>query len=211
MDFYIFRIIVYLFQHINSDNMSKNSLDNQIQSILEQADDEDQSALINQLDKLVQHFDIEAIQNWRNVRNNTKNTLIHELVERNCVDAVRHIVNKYHLDMYTHRESDGKNPIQVAQLEASEEMSDLLEELESSSVGTRTTEEVDEEDDDDIDPEKRKKLNMVWVDLEMTSLEDPKIMECAVIITDKNLNELARGNLFYFSLVIFILIFKIIR
>ena len=30
--------------------------------------------------------------------------------------------------------------------------------------------------------------------LELTSLDDPHILECAVIITDKNLNELERGH-----------------
>ncbi len=30
--------------------------------------------------------------------------------------------------------------------------------------------------------------------LELTSSDDPHILECAVIITDKNLNELERGH-----------------
>jgi oligoribonuclease (3'-5' exoribonuclease) len=30
--------------------------------------------------------------------------------------------------------------------------------------------------------------------LELTSLDDPHILECAVIVTDKNLNELERGH-----------------
>ncbi len=43
--------------------------------------------------------------------------------------------------------------------------------------------------------DKEKARNIVWLDLEMTSLEDPEILECAVIITDKNLNELVRSEL----------------
>jgi len=43
--------------------------------------------------------------------------------------------------------------------------------------------------------DKEKSTNIVWLDLEMTSLEDPEILECAVIITDKDLNELVRSEL----------------
>ena len=37
-------------------------------------------------------------------------------------------------------------------------------------------------------------MNIVWIDLEMTSIENPEILECAVIITDKDLRELERGK-----------------
>ena len=167
--------------------MSTETLDDEIQSMLEQLDD-DQSTLINQLDKLVQKFGIESVQNWRNIRNKSKNALIHELVERNLTDVVRHTVSQYYLNTHIHRESDGKNPIQLAQLESSEEMLNLLDELENNP------DEYNDTNDDEIDVKNCNKLNMVWLDLEMTSLEDPKIMECAVIITDKYLNELARGK-----------------
>lgn len=43
--------------------------------------------------------------------------------------------------------------------------------------------------------DKEKARNIVWLDLEMTSLEDPEILECAVIITDKDLNELVQSEL----------------
>ncbi len=43
--------------------------------------------------------------------------------------------------------------------------------------------------------DKEKDSNIVWLDLEMTSLKDPEILECAIIITDKDLNELVRSKL----------------
>jgi hypothetical protein len=33
---------------------------------------------------------------------------------------------------------------------------------------------------------------MIWLDLELTDLEDPEVLECMVIITDKDLNEVRR-------------------
>jgi len=40
-------------------------------------------------------------------------------------------------------------------------------------------------------------MNIVWLDLEMTSLEHPQIIECGVIITDKDLRELERRRSSY--------------
>lgn len=183
--------------------MSTTSLDDEIQVMLEQADD-DQSALISQLDTRVEQFGLQSVQDWRNVRNKARNTLVHEFVERNWTDVVRHAVGRYRLNVHIHRELDGKSPIQLAQFDGSEEMSNLFEELESNPEAEGSKKQDESNDDDDgIDPKNRKKLNMVWLDLEMTSLENPKIMECAVIITDKYLNELARGTLlFFFDLII---------
>lgn len=31
--------------------------------------------------------------------------------------------------------------------------------------------------------------NMIWLDLELTELEDPEVLECTVIVTDKDLVE----------------------
>ena len=39
-----------------------------------------------------------------------------------------------------------------------------------------------------------KAARMIWLDLELTELDDPQIMECAVIITDEHLNEIASAT-----------------
>lgn len=36
--------------------------------------------------------------------------------------------------------------------------------------------------------------NMIWLDLELTSLDDPEILECTVIITDKSLTEVKKAQ-----------------
>ena len=65
------------------------------------------------------------------------------------------------------------------------------------------------ESGNDMERKRESILNIVWLDtgktdpylvgilsifLELTSLHDPHILECAVIITDRNLNELERGQ-----------------
>ena len=42
--------------------------------------------------------------------------------------------------------------------------------------------------------DKEKNTRIVWIDLEFTCIEDPDIMEFAVIITDKHLVEIDRAN-----------------
>ncbi|CAF3124557.1 unnamed protein product [Rotaria sp. Silwood2] len=166
--------------------MTLNTVKNKIEEILSQ-NDENQSVIINRLDKVIQEAGIDAIAAWRNLKNKTGNTLIHELVEKNCPDVVQYLVNKYKLDVNVRRESDDKTPLDLAQSKDDEEMVNILDDLNCNMM-----QEISNDDVSDVDP--RKRMNLVWLDLEMTSIEDPKIMECAVIITDKHLNELERDQ-----------------
>jgi hypothetical protein len=70
----------------------------------------------------------------------------------------------------------------------SAEISTVLKELGADDI---LTEDVGAWLSDD---DKGKALNIVWMDLEMTSIENPEILECAVIITDKNLVELEKSK-----------------
>jgi hypothetical protein len=180
----------HILQRKCNGNMSKSPLQQQIEDLFSH-NNHDQPSIIRKLDKLVDTFGIEQIKDWRNSSNKTRNTLMHELVERNYLDVVRHVCYQHHLDLDVHRELDGRTPIELAQLKDDDgEMCRLLKELENNKASMQNQEE------DTPEPEKRKKMNIIWLDLEMTSIEDPKIMECAVIITDKDLNELDRGEQF---------------
>jgi hypothetical protein len=88
------------------------------------------------------------------------------------------------------RGSDGLTPLQLALENDNSEISDVLEELGAIDIQTEDVSTWLSDDD------KKKTMNIVWMDLEMTSLEDPDIMECAVIITDKDLHELDKGKLY---------------
>ncbi|CAF5025864.1 unnamed protein product, partial [Rotaria sp. Silwood1] len=132
----------------------------------------------------------DPIAEWRNPMNQKGNTLLHELVEKNCPDVIQHLARSHKLDIDVPRESDDKTPLDLAQFKDNEDMVNLLDELNDEKITQQSP------DGDVSEVDKRKRLNIVWLDLEMTSIEDPKIMECAVIITDKYLRELERGKLF---------------
>jgi len=42
--------------------------------------------------------------------------------------------------------------------------------------------------------DRKKSHHLVWLDTELTSLEDPEILECAIIITDKDLKEIDKAH-----------------
>ncbi|CAF1136750.1 unnamed protein product [Rotaria sordida] len=167
--------------------MTRNMIQNEIEEILSLSND-DQPLMINRLDKLIQKVGIEQITAWRNPTNKSGNTLMHEFVEKNCPDVIQHLAVKYQFDIDIHRESDDKTPSDLAQSKDDEEMVNLLQELNYNKMIEQSPDDAASQVDN------RKKMNIVWLDLEMTSIEDPKIMECAVIITDKYLNELERDE-----------------
>jgi hypothetical protein len=142
---------------------------------------ENQKAIIKRLDRLITEVGIAKIKKWRNFSNKHKNTLLHELVEMEMAEVVHYFLTKYKSDININirRESDCATPFQLANQNHDTEMCDLL-----IKFGADQKQMEDE----------GKKLNIVWLDLEMTSLEKPQIIECAVIITDKDLKEIERGK-----------------
>ncbi|CAF5218051.1 unnamed protein product, partial [Rotaria magnacalcarata] len=132
-------------------------------------------------------FGIKKIEAWRNSVK-TRNTLLHELVEKKCPNVIQYLLVEYNLDRTVHREADGKTPIELAQAKGYDDIVDALGEFDENKSIAETP------DDDESEPSKKNRMNIVWIDLEMTSIEHPKIMECAVIITDKNMNEIERGK-----------------
>jgi ankyrin repeat protein len=148
---------------------------------------ENQNKIIKRLDQLIRENGTKLILKWRNLTNNTKNTLLHELVERELPDVIRFVMTDHKLDINIQRGSDGLTPFQLASKNQNSEMCSLLKELGAEEILTEDVSKWLSEED------KLKSMNIAWVDLEMTSIEDPVIMECAIIITDKDLNELDRG------------------
>jgi hypothetical protein len=149
--------------------------------------------IIKRLDDLYRRFGCLQIEKWRHMTNN-KNSLLHELVEKEMLEVVRHIVLEQHFDINIRRDSDGLTPLQLASENDNSEMCDLLKELGAKDIQTEDVSQWSPDED------REKSLNIVWLDLEMTSIEDPEILECAVIITDKDLNELAAGTSFFIFL-----------
>ncbi|CAF1065690.1 unnamed protein product [Rotaria sordida] len=149
--------------------------------------DENQNSIIRRFDDLAKKYGTLNLEKWRNLSNN-KNSLLHELVEKKLDDVIRHVLTECQFDVNVRRTSDGLTPLQVASANKDRFMCDLLKQFGATEIQT-----------EDVstwlsDADKGKSMNIVWIDLEMTSIEEPEILECAVIITDKDLRELDRDN-----------------
>lgn len=161
---------------------------------------QDQRKIIKELDRLIDQHDVEAVNRWRSTK--SKSTFLHRLVELDLFEVFEHAVMQYRMDPKIYRESDGLTALQI--LEKRGAAADLIARIEGAAGGGEAAynvnngendqdDEVESEDSNDGN-ENKSKHNIVWVDLEMTSIEDPKVMECAVIITNKRLTELARSK-----------------
>ncbi len=177
--------------------MSMNQLQPELLKILS-ISKTNQNSIIVRLDDLFRKFGTYNIEKWRNM-SNKKNSLLHELVEKDMPDVIRHIIQEHKLDINIRRDSDGVTPFQLASKNEDSDMCDVLKELGAAEIQTEDVSKWSPDED------REKAMNIVWVDLEMTSIEDPQILECAVIITDKDLNELEKGkSSFIFILALFI-------
>ena len=149
-----------------------------------------QDKIIERLDNLLLDHGRVTLRKWYNSTDATGNSLLHELVQRDLDDVLAHVLreDKWDCNLYARRSSDRLTPYELA------------EELRRTSIcELLKTHDADRPPQDEAahsltDEEKENMMNIIWMDLEMTSLEEPEILECAVIITDKNLVELARGK-----------------
>ncbi|CAF0767591.1 unnamed protein product [Adineta steineri] len=164
--------------------MSMKDLNKKLEKLLKSKISENN--IIKELDEIFDEFNVRQVNSWRNLSNKTKNTLLHELVDKNYLEVVRHVISKYQLRTFFKRESDGLTPIDLAKLNEDWDMWDLLIEFDDDKTIKETYDQFA------IKQQKDKMMNIVWMDLEFTSFQNPKILECAVIITDKDLNEIQR-------------------
>ncbi|CAF4822920.1 unnamed protein product, partial [Rotaria magnacalcarata] len=70
--------------------------------------------MIKRLDDAARDFGFINLTKWRNVSNDTKNSLVHELVERNLHEVIYHAITVLKLDINVRRGSDGLTPLQIA-------------------------------------------------------------------------------------------------
>ncbi|CAF1293544.1 unnamed protein product [Adineta steineri] len=166
--------------------MSMQQLNDEIEKLF-RVSNKYQDSFIKRLDDLYRKFGTVSMEKWRN-RSNKLNSLLHELVEKDMPDVIEHVIREHKFDINIRRDKDGVTPLDLASMNENSNMCDLLERLGATNV---QREDVSKWSSDE---EKEKSMNIVWLDLEMTSIEDPHILECAVIITDKHLRELTRQN-----------------
>ena len=155
----------------------------------------DQTYIIQQLDELIKQYGVGKIDSWRNMSKPTRNCLLHEFVLKQYYDVIRHMLSNYHFKSSIKRESDHLTPFELAFDNGDWKMCDLLMEFCDDKLYSDSYEQFVSK------IHRNKSMNLVWLDLEMTSLINPKILECAVIITDKDLNELGRRMFFVYLLM----------
>jgi len=170
-----------------------NNLNKEFGQLLKKPRDE--TYIIQQLDELIKQYGVGKIDSWRNMSKPTRNCLLHEFVLKQYYDVIRHMLSNYHFKSSIKRESDHLTPFELAFDNGDWKMCDLLMEFCDDKLYSDSYEQFASK------IHRNKSMNLVWLDLEMTSLINPKILECAVIITDKDLNELGRRMFFVYLLM----------
>jgi oligoribonuclease len=116
--------------------------------------------------------------------------LLHLLVSKGKTEGVKYLISKK-FNLETQR-GDGNTPLHLSAWTKNPE---LIATLVDAKVDPSIQNKYGEDCKSIIETRERMD-NLVWLDFELTSLpiEDPDILECAVIITDKNLNEIERSH-----------------
>ena len=157
-----------------------------------------QDNLVQELDNLVTSCGKEEILNWRSDTKHKHNLLL-EFVFIKQISLVERVVKEYGFDVNFQRASDGCTALHLSAWVKEPRITDLLMRLGADPKIKNNYNESCEE----LIATREKMQNIVWMDTELTALPEvfftkngpnPEILECAIIITDKNLNELARKS-----------------
>lgn len=161
--------------------------DETVLKVLEQTEN-----LIPALDELIATHGRDVVHSWR-LNNKHKHALVHELVRRKKGEALRHVVDTYKFDINIARSSDQCTPLHLSAWTKQPDLMKLLLELGADP----TLKNKYGEDSSELIEITKKMDNMAWLDLELTHLPkdgncEDSILECALVITTKNFEELAR-------------------
>eukprot|EP00732_Lithocolla_globosa_P005932 Lithocolla_globosa_v1_NODE_6506_length_1076_cov_5.807052.p1 type:complete len:318 gc:universal NODE_6506_length_1076_cov_5.807052:99-1052(+) len=147
----------------------------------------DDENICEALKELVAKYGKDTVLNWRSSSKH-KHSLLFEMTVRCKLKALRCLVKEYGMDINSQRPSDKCTPLHLSGWYKNPQMIDLLLEL---GADDKILNGYGEDASKTLETRKTME-NFVWMDLEMTSLEDPDILECCIIITDKNLQEKVR-------------------
>ena len=89
-----------------------NQLESELLKLLSRGK-KNQDSINKQIDPFITNYGLRHLKKWRNL-SNKRNTFLHELVERDLPDVIRHVAKKYDFDLNIRRESDGIAPLQLA-------------------------------------------------------------------------------------------------
>jgi len=121
--------------------------------------------------------------------------LIHFAVSKNYADVVKQMVSKHGFDVNTPRDGDLCTPMHLAMWS---KKGDVIETLSGLGADLTLKNIYGEACDNDYAAFIDSKNNIIWLDLELTHaprrVDVGEILEAAVIVTDKDLKELGRGQ-----------------
>lgn len=173
--------------------LDNNPVEEEIQQLLKLPNG---SACLNALDALINTHGAAAVRDWRLVGKHP-NTLIHEYVRKNYKEAVEHLVknHQFQSQLNNHRTSDLCTPLHLAGWTKNDDLVVTLIQLGADP----NLENKYGENNSKLAEIAKKKDHMVWLDLELTHLpadgpSENSILEIAVIITNKDLEEIERGS-----------------
>eukprot|EP00808_Paulinella_micropora_P030105 g3708.t1 len=166
---------------------STDALGEEINLILKEHSDA--TALCQALDALVAKEGVECVGSWKDSSKH-KHGLVHLLTIQGRSEALQHMVDKHGLDINAPRPSDQCTPAHLCKWYRKE---DVMKTIIALGADLSLKNKYKETAQDLVSLVEKIK-NIIWLDLELTSLEEPQVMECAVIITDKDLKEVARQS-----------------
>merc|ERR1740121_1820498 len=150
------------------------------------------------LDGLVAKYGVHSLEVWRDTRNKHKHHLVHVIASKGWCDALEHMSKQHKFDLNAQRESDQCTAAHLAIWYKKEAVLNKLWEL---GADTSILNKYGDSADMKWKEERDKRDNLIFLDLELTCgfYEKCKgmrcrILEAAIVVTDKNLVEKGRGQ-----------------
>lgn len=156
-----------------------------------------EDAWLSAMPELIETYGLEALSAWRDERNKHKHKLVHTAAAR-CFVVVLKAMAALGFDLNVQRDSDQCTPLHLAIFYKKPE---AIAALKALGVDASLENSYGESCNAKYEKLAQSMLNIVFLDLELThgfydadEWRGSKILELAVVITDKDLKELGRGH-----------------
>jgi len=155
-----------------------------------------EEAVVAELDRLVQAYGVDAVREWRDSSNKHRHRVVHTVACNNWPNVLRHLVESHQFDINAQRDSDLGTPAHLAIWFKKDKALNALWDLGANmELANRYGETANEK----WRAEREKYSNLIFLDLELTSGfyefdVESEVLEAAIIVTNKDLEELDRGS-----------------
>jgi len=171
-------------------------METEIKEWLARGSDDDET--LAALDALVARYGADAVSAWKDQSHKHRHRLLHHIAFKGWVAALERAVCEHKFDINVQRDSD---QCTAAHLAIWFKQEAVLNKLWDLKADTTLPNKYGESADQKWQQEREKYEYMIFLDLELTSgfyerakAGPPKILEAAIVITDKDLAEKGRGQ-----------------